>query len=397
MATTSLFDNDVERLPPPKRPTESDFAFLNRAAGAPWDALRDLYETWYRDYPDADNEFRNRFRDDKPSQHVGAWWELYNFALFRQLGYRVTVHPTMPGTTKKPDFLVERDGIEAAVECAAMLDADEWIDSDGFSWVLECINSVKSATFRVGVEIMVEGQQRPKRAKIVRSIDDWLASLDTDAAYQRLLEDASDTPSTELTIGDWLVALTAYPIAPEKRGAESGLIWRWPMKGGVLNHKEQIDAILSNKGSRYGQLPIPLVVALLPVPITAGGFDMANSLYGALTVNVSINGDDREPAEAVRNVDGYWRPDPNPRGRRVSAVLFGEGLRPDRPFAALPQLWLSPWATVPLPGLPPFEAVTLDGEHLDNRGANTTAEDIFGHPRIWPHEPRAWHSASAAT
>jgi hypothetical protein len=270
-----------------------------------------------------------------------------------------------------------------------MFDEDGWVDSDGVSWVLECINSAKSATFRVGVGFTAEGQQRPRRTKIIGAVEKWLHSLDADAVYQRFLDDPRDTPSTEITVGDWVVSLDAYPLAPEKRDAGSGLIWRWPMKTGVLNHKAQIDAILSNKGSRYGHLPVPLVVALLAWPITADEFHMANSLYGALTVNVTFDDDGQMRTESTtRNVDGYWRPSPNPGGTRTSAVLLGPGLRPDRPFATLPQLWINPWATVPLPGLPPFETVTLIDEHLDTRDATTTAEDLFGHPPHWPHEPR---------
>lgn len=104
MANTPLFDNDVERLPPPKQPTESAFQFLNRADGAPWDSLRDLLETWYRDYPDPDDDLRNRFRSDLRSQHIAAWWELYVFALFRRLGYDVTPHPDMPARRRSQTF-----------------------------------------------------------------------------------------------------------------------------------------------------------------------------------------------------------------------------------------------------------------------------------------------------
>lgn len=389
MSNAPLFDNDVERLPPPKRPTESDFRFLNRADGVPWDNLRDLLEAWYQGYPDPDYDLRNRFRSDLQPQHIAAWWELYIFALLGRLGCDVTPHPDIPGTTKKPDFLVVRDGVEIVVECAAMLEEAKWVDSDGVSWVLECINNAKSATFRVGVGFVVEGKQRPKRTKIIGQVEKWLESLDVDTAYQRYIEDPGDTPSSELTIGDWVVALEAYPITQEGRDAESGLIWRWPMKTGVLNHKGQIDAILSNKGSRYGQLPVPLVVALLLLPITAGEFHMADSLYGALTINVSFGDDGKVRSESTtRNVDGYWRPGPNPGGSRISAVLLGEGLRPERPFMTLPQLWLNPWATVPLPGMSPFETVALEAEHLVTRDATATPESIFGHPPHWPHEPR---------
>jgi hypothetical protein len=330
---------------------------------------------------------RGRLRSDARDQHIAAWWELYNFILFRRLGYAVTPHPSMPNTTKKPDFLVVRDSVETVVECAVMLDEARWTDSDGVAWVLECIDSAESSNFRVGVEFTVEGSQRPKRRVIVRAVDTWLASLDADTAHQRWQESPGDAPSTEFRFGDWVVALTAFPIPPEKRAIGPRLILRYPMKSGQLAHTEQMGKILSDKGSRYGQLRIPFVLSLLAWPITAGEFEMANALFGPVTINVRVGHDDHQFAGATRNVDGYWRPGPNPGGSRISAVLLGEGLKPDRPFITLPRLWISPWAAVPLPSLEPFETVALEGDQLVTRDATMTAEALFGHPPDWPHGP----------
>lgn len=208
MTGLALFDV-VDLSPPPKRPTESDFQFLSRAQGEPWQNLRDLLESWYRHFPDDNDDLRNRFRTPSRAQHVGAWWELYIFSLFRRLGYEITVHPNMTGTTKNPDFLVRRDSLEAVIECAVMLDEDRWTDSDGVSWVLECIDSAQNANFRLGVDIKTDGSQRPKRASIITAVENWLSSLDADAANEAWQEQPGHAPTTDIEIADWVVTLVA--------------------------------------------------------------------------------------------------------------------------------------------------------------------------------------------
>ncbi len=101
----------------------------------------------------------------------------------------------MPGTTKNPDFLVVRDSVETMVECAVMLDEDKWTDFDGAAWALGCIDGGKSSSFRVGVDFLFEGTQRPKRAAIVRAVEDWLGSLDADVAHERWQGGNGEAPS----------------------------------------------------------------------------------------------------------------------------------------------------------------------------------------------------------
>ena len=130
------------------------------------------------------------------------------------------------------------------------------------------------------------------------------------------------------------------------------------------------------------------MLALLAWPLTAGEFDLTNSIFGSVVVYVKLEQDGDQSSELSRNADGYWRPAPDLRGARISAVLLGESLKPDRPFVSLPRLWLNPWATVPLPGLPPFESFVVEGDSHITRDATMTAQDVFRHPPDWPHGPR---------
>lgn len=387
MVNAPLFDDDVQRFPPPRRPTESDFQFLNRAAGEPWQATRELLEVWYRDYDDVDDDLRGRFRDPAKAQHVGAWWELYTHATFRRLGYDITIHPDLPGTNKKPDFLIRNGSTELIVECAVMLEDSRWADSDGRNWVLECINDTHDPNFFVRVDINAEGQERPRRAGIMAPVKAWLATLDVDAVWEAT-RSGGDWPKEEFVIRGWHITLSAIPRSPERRGLETGLIGIGPMKSGWLRHAEQMRAILSDKGSKYGEPDHPFVLALLGLPITAGEYEMTNALYGSPAMTVVVGENDLSPREWIRERDAYWRPAPALRGSRISAVLFAEGLNPHRPFSVLPRTWINPWAKVPLDSLPPFAAFVVEDDQLVSHEATMTAEDLFGYPPHWPHEPR---------
>jgi len=82
--------------------TEDSFAFLNRASGIVWERLREQLDAWYAAFPDDDGDLRRRFRSADPRQHFAAWWEIYLHALLTALGYKLTVHPTVPGTKGHP-------------------------------------------------------------------------------------------------------------------------------------------------------------------------------------------------------------------------------------------------------------------------------------------------------
>jgi hypothetical protein len=105
-----LFDDLARTDGSPKKASEDSFAFLNRAAGPFWAAIRDELERWVADYPTShESDLMGRFRKRAPDQHWGAWWELYLFRLFSCMGFAVEVHPEMPETTTHPDFKLRRE------------------------------------------------------------------------------------------------------------------------------------------------------------------------------------------------------------------------------------------------------------------------------------------------
>ena len=101
----------------PARQGESTFAFLDRVSDPWWDRLRQVIEEMVTSYPyEAQPRLIERLRG---SEWDSAFWELYLHRVCTQQGWRVTVEPRVPGTSYRPDFLVEastsRFYIEATV------------------------------------------------------------------------------------------------------------------------------------------------------------------------------------------------------------------------------------------------------------------------------------------
>jgi len=255
-----LFD-EAERSFGRRRETESAFHFLNRAAGDSWQRVRNLLDGWYAAFPDPGGDVRERFRQDEDRQHAAAWWELYVFTLFRRLDYKIEVHPSVAGSRNRPDFLVTRNSGSVYIECTVMFSDDELDDAE--AWIFECINSARNPDFLVdvwGVEQI--GSQRPRKSEITAPIKEWLASLDADAELAQV-NAGGEPPHCKFGFRDWSIALGAWPVEPDHRGEAERLIGSPPARLEVVRDVERMRKILSEKGSRYGQLDRPLVLALL--------------------------------------------------------------------------------------------------------------------------------------
>jgi hypothetical protein len=162
--------------------SEDTFTFLNRAAGVVWERIREKLDDWYASFPDVDGDVRERFRSARPDQHYAAWWELYVHNLLRSMGFEVTIHPTIPGTTGHPDFLAERSDDSFYVEAATVFSG---IVAPGRRGRLEAavqdiINEIDASNFMITLSYDRVGTTMPKGSAIKGPIEAFLTALDPD-------------------------------------------------------------------------------------------------------------------------------------------------------------------------------------------------------------------------
>lgn len=330
-------------------------------------------------------------REDKDEPHFGAWWELYIFTVFRRLGYTIEIHPELARREKddkdnRPDFLVNRGPASMYVEATVVMNTDS-PNSDAFDWVCDCINDAENPNFMVDPEIVRYGKQRPSRRKIIDPLENWLATLDADQALADMYA-GRELPRKELPAGDWIVDYAAHPVLPDCRGMPGRRIGIYPTRPAAFgNDSKKLLKKLKQKGSKYSKLEKPLDKPLVVAMMTCNSvfeFDLKSTLFGDVNLVVP-----RNPAEPVRyehKFNGYWRPGPDPRGTRMSAVLFGDTMRPWVVADRLPELWLNPWATNPLHHTEPFATATVD-QHVNllRTSASITPAELFDLPPAWPN------------
>ena len=344
-AADTLFDEFARSDTAPKSHTESMFRFLNRRAGSSWDRVRREAEKWYAAFPDVDRKLRNRFREDDVHQHLPAWWELYTYTLFRRLGYCVEVDPQLSGSTKKKrkklDFLVSRGSESMYVESATVFNGDDIENPDGQAWVCDCVNRAQNPDFWVDLKIEKVGTKRPSGREIIRRLEAWLAPLDWAAARADPRRDSPRWRWQHPLPHGWVLDYTAIPMPPDSRGMPGRRIAIYPTPGAAFIHDiDKIRDKLEDKGSKYSSLQRPLdkpLIVALQFWRSVDQFELKKALFGDVRVTWSQN-DITGLLRSVRIPDGYWRPGTDPRGTRISAVLFGNTLRESNVASNLPEL-----------------------------------------------------------
>jgi hypothetical protein len=373
--------------------TESIFHFLDRIAGPNWQAVRQVMNEWFAKWPaDAQPDLRARFRDDDPHQSIGAFWELYVHELFGRLGYQLERDPEVPGTTKRPDFLVSGAEESFYLEATIVGHSDEEKSTKRRRDImLDLVDEARSRDFWVNIKVPVEGRETPRRNEVVRPIESWLAGLEWDEVQRSIVADPHSAPQFRLAVRDWVLTFRAYPWGEASRGnPDLRLIGMGPSWSGMPVEHAHIEADLKAKARRYGVLDKPFVIAALCIRDFADDRSIQQALYGPEVVRLAVPaagpGAGVGNASLSRDPRGLWQYGQEQRATRVSAVLTALHINPWLMAQASLTLWKNPWAARPLTAELPFKTVTgdLQANRLTTTDALIEAREVLGLPEDWP-------------
>jgi hypothetical protein len=383
----TLFDGFRRTDPAPRYEMEDSFTFLNRVSTPYWEQIRKLLEGWFNHYPeDGRTALRAAFRSSLKGHHIGAWWELYLHELFLRLGYQVSLHPTLPGTERKPDFELRRGDSKLLVEAT--------VSFSGFAssgrrnapppWLLSAIETVNSPGFYLHfVRLHESGNDQLKVSHVRDPLESWLNQLDPDQVAATH-EEGEGFPSTTITRRGWSMTFEAIPVSKESRGRPNHRVLAvHPGRGGAVDDIGQLRGKLKDKATRYGNPTTPFVIAVLASSAFIERLDVEQALFGSEVV--VLEPDSPNEAQLARNRDGFWTRRDGPQHRRVSAVLLGINLFPWLVTQNAPELWTNPWARRPLNGHWPFSlATTSDTGVTTYRNSDIDLPALFDLDEDWP-------------
>lgn len=371
---------------------ESSFEFLNRIAGGYWDQPRSLMQEWLnRINSDSDyTDLRQRFRSRDDEQFRSAFLELYLHESLLRAGFAVTIHPSIEGTTPRPDFLVERDDERIYVEAIAPgTNPAAKAAAQRRAALFDTVNRLDDPNVMLWLDNLVEGANPPPAARLRADLGRWLAELDPDAAW-----DVESAPSRQWQHDGWSVTFKPIPKNPEARGrrtnsraigvyGHTGVDW--------IDDAPSIRKALTTKHHEYGDLDAPFIIAVGTYIHDRDRWHTTNAMYGVAAIEWSEGRDGEMMTREVRQPDGYFGVPPDWQHRHVSGVLLINQLMPYHFQRAEVTLWRHPNPVYALPdevGIPGY-GLALNGGKLTEVPPASTAEDFFGLPNPWP-AGQAW-------
>jgi hypothetical protein len=306
---------------------------------------------------------RLRASDDR--QHLSACWEIGLAAFLVEHGFQLEPHPTISGTTRRPDWLVTatnaaRFYLEATT--AACSDA-EFAAERRRGQLYDALNKVSSPNHFLNVRVDAEGTATPAgrrlKAQTARALGGWnpdeLDDLDLDAM-----------PETTVVDAGWAASLRPIPKDPRVRGQHSGraigLIGPIPL----VDPTPLIREALEGKAEAYGDLDAPFLIAVNVLAPMADDWAVSSALLGSPALAYATDGSGRS---CNRGRDGFWWKG-RPTNTRVAAVVLGRQFAQSTTDASAISSWPNPYVSTELDlASLPFQhlVVDTDGRTLRRR------------------------------
>ncbi|NTW38406.1 MAG: hypothetical protein HGA44_00725, partial [Cellulomonadaceae bacterium] len=387
-ARAPIFDTGPRSRSSPGLYREPSFDFLNRVAGDFWDHPRRLVQEWAdRISDDGDYaELRARMRSHSDHAFNSAFLELYLHETFAAAGWSVTIHPRVAGTSRRPDFLVERDGVRVYVEAIlpGRAPAKE-AATNRRNVLLDTIDAVGDPNFFLCLDELKDGGTPPSGAPLRRELQHWLKALDPDA-----YPDFGNTPSYTWRKDGWSATFRAIPKAPHARGSVGdghrsiGILADG--EAAIVDDAPTIRAALAEKHHAYGDLGAPFVIAVGLYTFDSDRWHSTAAFYGSETLAFDATATDLHEPRLVRRENGYFGAPPRWSNKNVSGALLINQLQPYSVPRADVTLWRHPDPTHPLPtelGVPAQEVSLVDGQ-IRVTCSPLSASDHFGLSADWP-------------
>jgi hypothetical protein len=319
----TIFDNISRDFFGSSDMNEPTYNYYNRSARKDINIIRNTLENWFSEIPESEkhsmkSSFKRSFDD--------TFYELFLYNLFKKLGYDIKIHPSIEGTTKKPDFLISKDDIEIYIE--AKISKDKTSKEEALEKMTnqfyDSINKLRSNNFMLGInEVSFISGRQPKTRKIVQELEKKLSELDPDVVEKAMKKNGFDIFQIKYEDEDIFVVFNPLPVVSDARSKKNRRpIGIFPAESFWGGGEDAIKDAIEVKANRYGKLNKPYIVCINALgKKTTSRNDADDAIWGSLAVSFSENPDDRDE-KLVRSRNGIFLDEKGPRKRNVSGVLI---------------------------------------------------------------------------
>lgn len=319
-----LFDHKERTDSNPANHLDNTYDFYDRSSLPQVEQIRNTLNQWFSSYHDSEKkELKTRFQ----TEFSAAFFELFLHELFKKEGFTFEPHPNVPGTSKKPDFLVTGNGLEFYLEAKESTDKSDSERSleNRINQLYDSLNQIDSPNFFLRInELNLKSKNQPSGKTIKRYLERELKNFDPEEITKQIQANGLDGTGT-ITFEDDNVLLVVSLISksPELRGKEGVRpIGVYPFQSFWGGSDESIKTAIEKKASRYGVPDKPYLICINATSEKGlDHYDMMNALFGSLQVTYSTNPENRDE-RWTRALDGAFLNSSGPKFTRVSAIFI---------------------------------------------------------------------------
>jgi len=318
-----LFENKNRTHIAPALHNENSFDYYDHSARKDVAAVRDVLNQWFENFPEEEkNELKSRFKKTFSS----AFYELFIFSLFKSQGFEIIIHPEVPNSSKRPDFLLKKGHIEFYLEAKEARDKtiEQEAQQNRINQIYDSLNKIETPNFLLRIEkLILKSESQPAIKKIIPSIEKELKEICPDKVtkdLERLGYDSS--PRIYREDDNFKLTISLIPKSPENRNKGGRAIGAYSFDAYWGGAENSIKNSFSKKAKRYGKLDKPYIICINAIGSKfSGEYDVGNAVWGTLGISWSDDPNNRDE-KTRRQRDGIFMGDKGPIFLNVSGVLI---------------------------------------------------------------------------
>ncbi|WP_160138679.1 hypothetical protein [Chryseobacterium sp. c4a] len=316
----TIFDDKTRTLEGPMQHNGDLYTYYNDSARPEIGNMRVLLEQWFARYPKEEKQdLKSRFQ----AAFNPAFYELYIYILFQQMGYTLSIHPELPDVKKCPDYLATKgeEKIYIEVKYIMMLTQNEQSLQRRENAVLDAINKVNASNFLLKLNsIVFKESSQPSGNRMINFFNKALAEIDPDKYNGDLMKNGYGAMPTIIYDDDKItIEVQLLPKSPLQRGTDSRAVAIFPSVKQIGNDSENIISALETKASKYGHLNAPYIICVNKQSVSFDVIEVQEALYGSWESSWSEDPNNRDEKSRFSG-NGFFGSKHNPRATRVSGV-----------------------------------------------------------------------------
>lgn len=317
-----LFDDILRTNDQPSNHNVNEYDYMNKSSRDIIVQARENLSIWFRDYPKEEKkELKMRFKKDFAS----AFFELYLYTSFKKQGFSIQIHPAVPNSNKKPDFLISKDTLEIYLEAKTVSNKSEKEKAEERK-INQLFDEISKSNFNNTIllleELKLKNNKQPSASKIKKEIISHISSFDLEDISRKFESgEISNPPKIIIDNEDIFLEIGLFSIKNDKNNLDKNRpIGSYPFKT-LESGEEILKKSVNKKAKRYGELDKPFIVCLNTLDYeTSNTFSIYNAVWGSEAITYSLDPKNRNHRR-IRKPDGIFY-NKRPRLKNLSGILI---------------------------------------------------------------------------